>query len=102
MSIYNHSTPRSTVQIPRAPDVSFGVSVQTLALRFGRGRYCVAVADLAEASRLWCIWRDRQNLGASDSPLVTVIDTETGATVARISYNGRVWHPESGKEIVPA
>jgi hypothetical protein len=66
----------------------------TLALRIGRSRNVRAVASLKEASDLWCAKRDASMVGASRMPEVTVVDTTTGTTVARVSYNGRVWSPE--------
>lgn len=62
-----------------------------LAVRFGSQRHVVAIGSLLEASQAWERLRDEQGLGASESPKVSVIDLNTGKTVARISYNGRVW-----------
>ena len=61
------------------------------AVRFGKSRELIGVASIGEASRLWERVRDDRNLGSSNSPLVSVIDTTTGARVATISYNGRAW-----------
>lgn len=74
------------------------IATASLALRFGNARKVHAVKSLAEASDIWCRLRDARNLGASESPLVTVINADSGETVARISYNGRIWAPD-GKEI---
>lgn len=72
---------------------------QNLALRFGRSKSVIAVDSIKEASDAWCRLRDERNLGASESPAsITVVDTATGKTVARISYNGRAWAPD-GTEI---
>lgn len=70
-----------------------------LALRFGRQRNVIAVESIRDASRRWQAFRDINGLSMSTSPRVTIIDTNTGTTVARISYNGRCWHPKTGKEI---
>jgi hypothetical protein len=42
--------------------------------------------------------RDEIGLGSSNSPIVVVVDVDTGEHVAKISYNGRVWGAD-GKEI---
>lgn len=69
-----------------------------LALRIGNSRQVVAVASIKEASEAWEKLRDENNLGASESPRVTVINLKTGKMVARISYNGRAW-AKDGTEI---
>ena len=54
------------------------------------------VSDYAEASRIYCERRDESGMGASgfgDGRIVA----PTGAHVARISYNGRVWPPGKWK-----
>lgn len=62
-----------------------------LALRIGRARRAVEVASLAEASRVYVELRDRSGLGASSMPEGRILDPDTGALVASLSYNGRVW-----------
>ena len=59
-----------------------------LYMQIGRKRY--QVASLQEASEMFCAARDKSGHGASRTPDVTIVD-ERGETVARISYNGRVW-----------
>jgi hypothetical protein len=76
------------------------VKQQSLALRFNQQLQVMAVGSLAEAVELWRGIRDENNLGASAMPSVTVVDTDTGATVARISYNGRLWDSQ-GNQIAP-
>ena len=71
---------------------------QNLALRFGNKKKLVAVGSIIEASDAWCKIRDERDLGASQSPKVTVIDIATGNVVATISYNGRAW-ANDGTEI---
>lgn len=70
----------------------------TLAVRFGSKKHVAAVGSIAEASAAWEKLRDERNLGASNSPKVTVIDLVTGKTIATISYNGRAW-ANDGSEI---
>jgi hypothetical protein len=79
----------------------------TLALQFGNwGRNgklhfsnkVIAVNDLADASAKWGQIRDFEGWGASESPVVVVVNTVTGEQVAKVSYNGRVWD-SAGKEI---
>ena len=72
-------------------------AAQTQQLKVRIGRKAVTVTSLRQASDVWCAYRDALDLGSSDSPLVTVADA-SGKTVARISYNGRVWAPD-GTEI---
>ena len=60
-----------------------------LALRIGRGRTLVEVADYAEASRLYSELRDHSGLGASRMPEGRIYRGET--LVATLSYNGKVW-----------
>lgn len=69
-----------------------------LAVRFGSKKHVAAVGSIAEASVAWEKLRDERNLGASNSPKVTVIDLATGKTIATISYNGRAW-ANDGSEI---
>lgn len=59
-----------------------------LYMQIGRKRY--QVASLQEASEMFCAARDKSGHGASRTPDVTIVN-ERGDTVARISYNGRVW-----------
>jgi len=47
------------------------------------------VADLAEASRVYCAAREKSGLGASRFPSGEVFDG--GRWVARVSFNGNVW-----------
>jgi GNAT superfamily N-acetyltransferase len=76
-----------------------------LALRVGDSREVQAVDSFEHAARLVRELVDRHEQatgeGASSFPSTHVIDTRTGAPVARISYNGRVWDM-AGKEIAPA
>jgi hypothetical protein len=66
-------------------------------LRVGRGRKVVAVASIQEAQLAWERYRDERCLGASESPRVTVVDLNSGKTVAHISYNGRAWRTDPRK-----
>jgi len=57
------------------------------------------VNDLADASQKWQAIRSFYCLHPDDVGKVEVIDVDTAAVVARISYNGRVWGTDD-KEIV--
>lgn len=78
-----------------------------LALRFGKwarngkltySNRVIAVENLEDASRKWEMIRDAADFGASNCPIVVVVDLDSGEDIAKISYNGRVWG-EDGKEI---
>jgi hypothetical protein len=90
---HEEPTMTTTTNAPLAP-------TGELALGLGRSRALVAVADLAEASRVYRRLCEenmaRTGKGASAMPEGLVYDT-TGATprlVARVSWNGRVWSPK--------
>lgn len=55
----------------------------------------ITVADFAEASRVYSEMRDAFGLGASRFRDGKIIDGRE--IVARISYNGKVWHPGEWK-----
>lgn len=61
---------------------------QIMFLQIGRKRY--EVRSLERASEMYCEARDASGLGASDVPEAKVVN-ESGKSIARISYNGRVW-----------
>jgi len=61
---------------------------EALFMQIGRKRY--PVGSLQQASEMFCAARDKSGHGASRTPNVTIVN-ERGETVARISYNGRVW-----------
>lgn len=62
------------------------------------GQQLIPVATLKDAVRVWEEWRDQSGLGASESPSVKAcVDRK----LFRISYNGRVWHPSTGAEVIP-
>lgn len=69
-----------------------------LGVRFGSSGKLHGVYCLREAVELWEKYRDGHNLGASESPAVTVVQIQSGETIARISYNGRLWRLD-GSEI---
>ncbi len=64
---------------------------EPLFIEIGRRRY--QVADLRQASEMYCAARDASGFGASAVPDGRIV-TASGRLVARISYNGRVWPPE--------
>lgn len=74
---------RTEVETPTVP--------ARLALRVGTSRTLLEVADLAEASRVYCELRDRSGLGASSMPEGRIYDARTTRLAATLSYNGRVW-----------
>jgi hypothetical protein len=83
----------TTTNTPLAPPTG-------LALGLGKAKALVAVADFAEASRVYRRLCEenmaRTGKGASAMPEGLVYDT-TGAAprlVARVSWNGRVWSPK--------
>ena len=55
------------------------------------------VTSLEKASEEWQKVRTLNHWGVRDMPEVYVL--EGNKKVARISYNGRCWHPTSGAEI---
>lgn len=65
------------------------VPTETLFLQIERRRY--QVASLQQASEMWERARDASGLGASQIGGHALIVNESGATVAHVSYNGRVW-----------
>lgn len=48
------------------------------------------VTSFAQASQMFCIARDTNGEGASNTPSPLIVD-DAGSVVAHISYNGRVW-----------
>jgi hypothetical protein len=70
----------------------------TLGMRAGKQKRVVPVESLQDASQKWCAVRDASGKGASECLPITVVDLDTGKTIARISYNGRIWSMD-GQEI---
>lgn len=95
---------QTRIQLP-VKDLTAPTETQ-MAMQFGdwvkgKLRYSnkvIAVSSMGEASDKWCQLRDAANLGASEAPIVVVIDINNGEQLAKVSYNGRVWDTE-GKEI---
>lgn len=58
----------------------------------------VEVASLAEASQACRAYIERNGLGGGNWTGGNV--TDNGKTIARVSYNGRVWAPD-GTELAP-
>ncbi len=50
---------------------------------------------------MWEKYRDENGYGARDCPYARIVDIETRVTVARISYNGRLWSPDGKSGIQP-
>lgn len=61
---------------------------KSLFLQVGAKRYQVATFE--QASKMFCIARDKMGEGASKTPSPQIVD-ESGEVVAYVSYNGRVW-----------
>lgn len=61
------------------------------------GRSYFPIVSLEEAVHIWEEYRTDRNLGASDSPKVTVCYDRK---LFRISYNGRVWDAGTGIEVI--
>lgn len=61
-----------------------------------RPRQVVGVKDFQEARSVFTSWRDDNHLGGGNMACDcgAISETSTGKTVARISFNGRVWTPE--------
>lgn len=83
---------------PWRPDAIFRVRVEIFAgafpLDFGPGVFWTPpLASLPLCQRFYLHLRDRSGAGASQFSDGWVLDQNTGQTVARISYNGRLWHP---------
>lgn len=57
-------------------------------LQVGGRRY--PVASFAQASQMFCIARDKNGEGASNTPSPLIVD-DAGSVIAHVSYNGRVW-----------
>jgi hypothetical protein len=63
-------------------------SIKAMFLRVGGKAY--EVASFAQASQMFCIARDKNGEGASNTPSPLIVD-DSGSVIAHISYNGRVW-----------
>ena len=72
-------------------------TVPQLALRFGKwarngkltySNRVIAVDGFEDASRKWEIIRDAGDFGATNCPIVVVVDLDSGEHVAKISHNG--------------
>lgn len=63
-------------------------------LKLPKSRKLQPVKDFAEASTIYSNQRDRSGLGASAYADGFVLADDQKTTLARISYNGRVWPPE--------
>ena len=61
---------------------------KTMFLELGRKRF--QIASFEEASRMFCLAREKMGEGASRTPAPQIVD-ERGEVIAHVSYNGRVW-----------
>ncbi len=57
-------------------------------LQIGRRRY--QVASFEEASRMFCVAREKSGFGSSKIPSPNIVD-ERGEVIAYVAYNGRVF-----------
>lgn len=87
----------ATLDPALAQRLAVALTAPQLALRINDSRNVTAVKNYAEASGVWCEMRDENGFGSSDMPSLTIVDLNTGATVAHVSYNGRVWPGASWK-----
>jgi hypothetical protein len=62
--------------------------IRSMFLHVGGKAY--QVASYAQASQMFCIARDKNGEGASNTPSPLIVD-DAGSVIAHISYNGRVW-----------
>ena len=67
---------------------------KTMFLELGRLRF--QIASFEQASRMFCLARDKSGEGASRTPSLHIVD-ESGEVIAHLSYNGRVWAGASYK-----
>jgi len=65
---------------------------------FGLRGEWILVADFAAASRVCREFIDSHDLGGSGWCGGRIVDVATNKTVAKVSYNGRVWRPD-GSEV---
>jgi hypothetical protein len=75
--------PDSRNILPRAENL-----IKAMFLRVGGNSY--QVASFAQASQIFCIARDKNGEGASNTPSPLIVD-DAGTVIAHVSYNGRVW-----------
>ncbi len=54
-----------------------------------------------ECVSLWETHRDENGYGARDCPYAHIVELETRVTLAKISYNGRLWSPDGKTELQP-
>jgi hypothetical protein len=69
--------------LPRADNL-----IKAMFLHVGGKAY--QVASFAQASQMFCIARDKNGEGASNTPSPLIVD-DAGSVIAHVSYNGRVW-----------
>jgi len=61
-----------------------------------------AVTSIADAVKIFCAWRDRNELGGGNiTGRCGFIVDAGGEVLGRISYNGRVWNDAGAEIIVP-
>jgi hypothetical protein len=63
-------------------------SLKAMFLQVGGKAY--QVTSFVQASQMFCIARDKNGEGASNTPSPLIVD-DAGLVIAHVSYNGRVW-----------
>jgi hypothetical protein len=62
--------------------------IKAMFLRVGGNAY--QVTSFAQASEMFCLAREKNGEGASNTPSPLIVD-DAGSVIAHVSYNGRVW-----------
>lgn len=63
-------------------------------VRVGKSRELIPVERVEDASDVCDALRKTLDVGASKFPRLTVVEFATGRSVARVSYNGRIWNAD--------
>jgi hypothetical protein len=69
------------------------------AMQLKIGRETFTVHGYADASALWCKYRDDNDLAGSNSPRVTLIEND--GVRRNVSYNGKIWEHAHGGDWQP-
>lgn len=80
----------AAILTPDLRNISPRAETPTKAMFLRVGGKAYEVASLAQASQMFCIARDKNGQGASNTPSPLIVD-DTGSIIAHVSYNGRVW-----------
>lgn len=77
---------------------AFAAYVASAPFTLAIGKREFRATSLAECSNIYCRERDRSRKGASEWPHGRII--VGGLDIARVSYNGRVWGPNKGDDLL--